>query len=169
MTAREEFTAEVTRSFRAVFRGIGHGVALEWLDLELTMAQVRALMTLSRAGPTTVSALGHLLGIQQPAASHAVDKLVRLGFAERYEDQEDRRRTLVRLTPRAEALADRLREGKRELIRGWLAALDDSQLAALAYALRPVVAVVGTDDAGVDHSAAPAPVGPAIPPEEPVR
>ena len=76
----------------------------EWLQLDLTLGQLRALFMLFQAGPTPIGQLGARLGLGRPAASLLVDALVRRGLAERFEDPTDRRRTLTRLSAEAQRL-----------------------------------------------------------------
>ncbi len=141
MQNREQTVDRVTEVWRDVFRAINFLNMPELLGLDLTMAQLKALLALARGGPMTVGALGQALGIQLPAASHAADSLVRLELARRYEDPEDRRRTFVQLTPRAQALIEEAREGRRGLFRGWLAELADDDLAALLRGLQAIADV----------------------------
>ncbi len=141
MQDREQTVDRITEVWRDVFRTINFLNMPELLGLDLTMAQLKALLALSRGKPMTVGALGQALGIQLPAASHAADSLVRLELARRYEDPEDRRRTFVQLTPRAQALIEEAREGRRGLFRGWLAELADDDLAALLRGLQAIASV----------------------------
>ncbi len=112
-----------------------------WLQLDLTMGQLKALVTVAEAGPLPVGRLGAALGIGKPAATLLVDALVRRGLVERSEDPEDRRRTLVRLSAQGGELMDELLRGRRDRLAGWLAQLDDDDLLALARGLRALVAV----------------------------
>ncbi len=73
----------------------------EWLHTNLTMAQVKALFALQQSEGVTVGGLADRLQTGLPAASIMADKLVQLGLLQRREDAQDRRRTLVELTPRA--------------------------------------------------------------------
>jgi DNA-binding MarR family transcriptional regulator len=138
---REQTVDGITQAWRDVFRAINFLNMPEWLGLDLTMAQLKALLALAGDEPMTVGALGQALGVQLPAASHAADSLVRLELARRYEDPEDRRRTFVQLTPRARALVEQLREGRRGLFHRWLAELADDDLAALLRGLQAIAAV----------------------------
>jgi len=142
MPDRAETIEQIVRAFHRIGHALYPAATLEWVDLELTMAQVKALFVLSQSGPMSVSELGQKLRVQPPAASHTADALVRLGMVERYEDREDRRRTLLRLSDEAEALVDRLRQGRREWVHRWLGELTDDELAELLRALRPLEAVV---------------------------
>src|SRR5207248_7448989 len=107
-----------------------------WLNLDLTMAQFKAACALSIDEPTTIGALGQRLGIGLPAASHIVERLVRLRLADRYDDPHDRRRAFVRLTSEGEALVSQLRAGSQERLRARLARLDDGDLAELGRLLQ---------------------------------
>ncbi len=141
MQNRKQTVDRITEAWRDVFRTLNFLNMPELLGLDLTMAQLKALLALSRGKPMTVGALGQALGIQLPAASHAADSLVRLELAQRYEDPEDRRRTFVQLTPRAQALIEEVREGRRGLFRGWLTELADDDLAALLRGLQAIAGV----------------------------
>jgi DNA-binding MarR family transcriptional regulator len=58
-----------------------------------------AMQAIGREG-ATASELGRRLGISKQAAGKTVDRLERLGYVERVDDQTDARRKVVRLTPR---------------------------------------------------------------------
>jgi DNA-binding MarR family transcriptional regulator len=113
MTSRDELIAQIAERLREVAQVMRDSTTQEWLQLDLSMAQLKALFVLAAAAPVTIGALAQALGIQLPAASHVADRLVQLGLAERYEDPADRRRTFVRLTAQASVLVERLRQGKR--------------------------------------------------------
>jgi len=149
MPSREQTIEQILECSRHLFRAVNSPTTPDWLGLDLTMAQLKALFALAGDEPTTVGALGQKLRIQLPAASHTTDSLVRLKLAERHEDSEDRRRTFVRLTPRGRALVEQLREGKREWLRGWVAELADDDLAALLRGLQAVVAVASRRESEV--------------------
>jgi len=78
-----------------------------------------------------VSEIAGLLGIGNAGASLLVDRLVRLGFAERTEDPVDRRRTIVRLSAEGADLVRELSHGGRRRLHRVLAALSPEDLAAL--------------------------------------
>jgi len=64
-----------------------------------------AMQAIGRSG-ATASDVGRRLGISKQAAGKTIDRLERLGYAERATDARDARRKLVRLTPRGiDALA----------------------------------------------------------------
>ncbi len=133
--SHEELVQDALQSQRAVLMALHTAGAPEWLHLDLTMAQLKALLSLSASGTATVGQLADSLCIGKPAASLLVDRLVHLGLVTRTEDSADRRRALTRLSPAGEELVTRLRQGGRGRMRAWLLALSDEDLAALAQGL----------------------------------
>ena len=110
-------------------------VSRGWMDHDLSMAQVRVMMFLSEHRPCAVSELAMGLGIGRPAASMLVDRVVHAGYATREEDQEDRRRAVVSLSPGGHSLIEKLREGEQDHFLALLERLDDNDLMALANGL----------------------------------
>jgi DNA-binding MarR family transcriptional regulator len=134
----------------AMVRVMHAGSTEEWLQLELTLAQVKALFVLhddsaqSRhvaPGLLTIGALAERLGVGVPTASHLVERLVQLGMVERREDETDRRRALVAPTPRATELVDRLRTLRIERMRRWLEKMDDQELRGCLTGLQGMLRV----------------------------
>jgi DNA-binding MarR family transcriptional regulator len=72
---------------------------------ELTQRQLTLLVTLYTAeGPHTVRGLAAGLAMSKPAVCRALDRLDRLGFARRKEDEADRRNVLVQRTVKGAVL-----------------------------------------------------------------
>jgi len=151
VTDREQTIERIMEAYGGVAQALTALTTPSWLELDLTMAQLKTLLVLAGNSPITVGRLGQMLRIQLPAASHAADNLVKLELAQRYEDPDDRRRTFVRLTPQGQALAAQLRQGRRELFYAWLAALADDDLAALLQGLRAVTAVIPASPEASPH------------------
>jgi DNA-binding MarR family transcriptional regulator len=116
----------------------------EWLQLELTLAQVKALFVLHLDAPPTIGALAERLGVGVPTASHLVERLVQLGMAERREDETDRRRAFVQPTARATELVERLQTLRIERMRRWLSRLTDDELEGVTVGLRGLIRVTQT-------------------------
>ena len=77
--------------------------------LDLTLTQIKVLHHLEQlARPLTVKEAAELVSLSLPAASRAVDDLVRRGFAERHEDLADRRMKRVSITDQGLAAIRRL-------------------------------------------------------------
>jgi DNA-binding MarR family transcriptional regulator len=107
-----------------------------WTALDLSIGQLRTLMLLAADGDTTISDVAARLEIGKPASSILVDRLVQLGFAQRTEDANDRRRTLVTPTEAGKELVTRLRQGNLDRYAVWLEALSPDDLAALRQGMQ---------------------------------
>src|SRR6478672_11288702 len=71
----------------------------------LNRTDLRALDLIGQAGTTSPTALAAALGMSTGATSTVLDRLEAAGYASREPDPDHRRRTLVRMTPLAEALS----------------------------------------------------------------
>ena len=110
-----------------------------WFLTGLTMAQLRALMTLSDSGHLTVGQLAERLGVGMPAASSIVDRLVEEGLADRHQDPDDRRRIVVHPTEKGSAAIDRMRQGPREVLEALTRRLSPEELGQVLVGLRALV------------------------------
>src|SRR5215467_654715 len=142
---REAIAAIVSAQQRVAHRMFQASIP-DWIQLDLTMGQLRTLMALAADAPMTVSQLADRLAISKPTASILIDRLVQAGDADRTEDQGDRRRTLVALTPAGVALVARLREGKSDRYERWLAAMRAEDLAALTKGMQALAAIAESGD-----------------------
>lgn len=130
---------------REISHALGRLQAPEWATLNLSMGQLKALMVLAASDGGNVSALATTLHVGKPTASILVDGLVQLGYAERTEDAEDRRRTLVTPTAAGAELASRLRQGGMGRMTSWLERLSPDDLTALTRGLRALAAIADAD------------------------
>ncbi len=71
----------------------------------LNRTDLRALDLIGQAGTTSPTALAAALGMSTGATSTVLDRLEAAGYARREPDPDHRRRTLVRMTPRAQQLS----------------------------------------------------------------
>lgn len=150
MTTHVSHNAEIHAALD-LQREIGHALGRvqlpEWATLNLSMGQLKALMVLAASDGGNVSALAKTLHVGKPTASILVDDLVQLGYAQRTEDTDDRRRTLVTPTAAGAELASRLRQGGMERMTSWLERLAPDDLTALARGLRALAAIADADTA----------------------
>jgi DNA-binding MarR family transcriptional regulator len=131
LTERQIVAHDCAVAAHRLMASLGRGDVSAWLDLDVTMAQFKALMTVAMRGPLSVGALARSLGIAEPSTSLLVDRLEDHGLARRGTDPDDRRRTLVTPTDEAMTLLDRLQQGRRERFVELIGALDDDDLSAL--------------------------------------
>jgi DNA-binding MarR family transcriptional regulator len=140
--SRPDLVNTVVKAYMDLFMTMQFNAVSHWLMLELTFAQARALFMLAARKELTVSQLAKLLDVGKPTASILIQQLVERKLVTRTEDEADRRHTIIRLSPKGEAIgAGRRREREKQWQR-WLDQLSDEELSALAHGLAAIVAVV---------------------------
>jgi DNA-binding MarR family transcriptional regulator len=95
-----------------------------WIQLNLSMPQLRTLFQIDYLGQTPMSRLAHSLGIGVSAATGLVDRLVDHGLVQRQHDQNDRRIVLVEATPSGRSLIIQLRSASAERLMEIMTRLD---------------------------------------------
>ena len=139
--SRRELTHELVEAQKEII-GLVHRETLEELvDVDLTMAQLRALAVIDRQPNCSIGMLSEQLGVKAPASSLIVDKLVLGGLAYRIRDAEDGRRVIVRPTSKGADLVRRVRDGRRSLIEGWVSQLSDADLVSLRKGMAALVGI----------------------------
>jgi DNA-binding MarR family transcriptional regulator len=104
------------------------------LELNLTMPQLKVLVTLERTGAAAGQELARQTGAALPTLTGIVDRLVSAGLVQRREDPHDRRVRLVELTPKGTATLRRLISDGEERERDLLRRLDLPGLRIVAQA-----------------------------------
>ena len=101
-----------------MLRVLGPAQARDWVDVDLTMSQLKMMFVLSSAmGPVDgtrglrVGEVARGLGVTLPTVTAVMDKLVERGLVRRDEDPLDRRQHVCRLTADGQALLHRLMAG----------------------------------------------------------
>jgi DNA-binding MarR family transcriptional regulator len=118
------------------------GAALQHLlQVDLSMAQMKALSVIDRQPSCSMGMLSEMLGVKAPAATLLVDRLVRAGLARRLRDAADGRRVMVEPTDRGREVLAQVREGGQALLEGWVGRLADADLAALRQGLEALASV----------------------------
>lgn len=88
---------------------------------QVTVPQFRVLVVLSNAhGPLRHRDLADALGVHSSTFTRTTDRLVAGGWVTRAENPDNRRETLVSLTPTGRALVDQVTEARRAEIRAIL-------------------------------------------------
>ena len=134
---REELERKAFAQFHQMMHRFKANCAPVWMSIDLTVPQLRTLFILAEGEPLVIGQIAQRLGIGLSTGGHLVDRLVQAGLAERTEDVEDRRRTLVRLTPAGEDLSTRLLSGIQQ-IPILIQQLSDSDLSALLQGLQAI-------------------------------
>ena len=132
------------RKMTADMGGAGSGA---WLELDLSMGQLKAMMALQARGPQSVGWLGRTLGIAEPSASLLVDKLAEKGLVVRGRDADDGRRTIVTPTAAGRDVVGRLQQARDERLVELLGGLEDEELRSLCQALQGLARVAAAEAA----------------------
>jgi DNA-binding MarR family transcriptional regulator len=138
---REELEREALAQYRTLMQRFKASSGGVWMEIDLTLPQLRTLLILAEEGPLVIGQIAQRLGVGLSTGGHLVDRLVQAGLAERTEDAEDRRRTLARLTPKGEELHARLLNHIQH-IQTLIQKLNGDDLAALLQGLRALNRVV---------------------------
>lgn len=94
----------------------------------LSLSQLKILKLLVSSGPGTIGDLAAFLGVSNPAASKAVDKLVRQGLLERTEAVSDRRSAAVTLSEAARRIMDGYEAARRRKLAVLFRDIPDADL-----------------------------------------
>jgi len=114
-----------------------------WLDLNLSIGQLKSLFFIDSEGTTNFRKLANALGVTPPDVTRIVDRLVEQGLVSRRENSEDRRMQLLQATKKGKALLARLRENKATHLHRILTHLSTAELTTVAQGLRSLVRAAG--------------------------
>jgi DNA-binding MarR family transcriptional regulator len=143
---RAGLMAEIIKLEPQMLRVLGPAQARDWVDVELTMSQLKMMFVLSSGmGPADgtsglrVGEVARGLGVTLPTVTAVMDKLVERGLVRRDEDPMDRRQHLCRLTTDGQTLLHRLMAGRRSFTNALLEHLDSEELAAFLRGMQVLI------------------------------
>ncbi len=94
----EKILNEIIESHRRLNHALRDYSPDVWMDLSLTIAQVKSLFFISNAGSTNIKKLATALKVTPSNLTGVIDRLVEQGLVSRSENPEDRRMTLLKST-----------------------------------------------------------------------
>ncbi len=106
-----------------------------WLELDLTIAQLKSLMFISHEGVTNSKTLAAALGVSPPNATGIVDRMVEQGLLSREYNPQNRRTQVLKVTEKGHGILNQLREGRTARFTSVLMLLNEEDLAVLARGL----------------------------------
>lgn len=137
--ADPDSTAAAVERVIVAYEAFMHGLmvthAPDMHEIDVTMAQARALYVVLAAGHLRMSELANALRVTSSTATGQVDRLVELGLLERLTDPADRRQVVVRTTPAAVERLEHLRELNTRRMRELLAGLTVADLRTVERAV----------------------------------
>jgi DNA-binding MarR family transcriptional regulator len=132
---KQDLITEIIKLQRKVDRARRQYEVDVWMDLQLTMAQLKSLFFIINQGSTNPGKLAAALGVTPTNVTGIIDRLEKQGLVSRTGDAQDRRVMLLRATSRGEDLVTKLRERRQSYLAGVLAKLSPDELATLARGL----------------------------------
>jgi len=131
--------SETISLFRDLLHALLRSSFPAWVNLQLTLPQLRTFFVIAHFHPSSVVNIAQQLGIGEPTASHLVDKLVLAGLVERSEDPRDRRRARIQLSQEGKYLIDRLL-GWEVFLGDWLLHIPQKDLSLIRDSLNVLIA-----------------------------
>lgn len=131
----EALTRDLNRFRRAMLREGLVGAIRAGEDLDLTMAQLGALLLLDAEGERTIGEMAAELGRSVSAASRLLDHLVKRGLVTRREDERDRRAKRLAITEAGHALVARIERRRAETQLAVMAHLPPAERALVLRAM----------------------------------
>lgn len=128
---KEQLIQSTLRLADKGFRDLFPFLPKEWLELDLTAGQLRALLLLYTNGPTRMSDISSSLGVSMATATGIIDRMVERGIVLRESDPNDRRIVRCRVSPEGEKLVSGLWRSWSERAKVMLRALDRPKLLAV--------------------------------------
>ena len=138
-----------------VWRCLHSGQAQAWLNVDLTMPQLKALVCVAQSGDAASGQIARGLGVSLSTVTGIVDRLSEQGLVTRREDPVDRRITRVQPTPAGRDLVTRLLRYREERLTSLLAGLSPDELATVERAFDYLARAA----ARLDEFSAVAPIG----------
>ncbi len=120
-------------------------------EQQVTPSQLVALRYLSLNESSLMSDVAEGLGISFPAATKTIDRLVRKGYASRFQDPRDRRVVRIRLTEEGKSLVSQIYRERARRFTAVLDQLDPAAREALHFGIE-VFITTAIDDAETAES-----------------
>ena len=102
-----------------------------WLELNLTIAQLKSLIFIRSEGMTNFKTLAAVMKVTPPDVTRVIDRLVEQGLVTREENPDNRRMQMLRVTDKGDTLLQGLRERGPHRMLGVLKLLSVEDLSAL--------------------------------------
>jgi len=122
-----------------VFKAARNQVPRDWYRLDLTMPQLKVLLSLFVDGPLPCSSLAEAVGVSLPTMNGVLERLKERGLIARRPDRHDRRRILNSLTARGHELIDGLWTSGQDWLSDLLERMHNADLETIEQALTIIV------------------------------
>jgi DNA-binding MarR family transcriptional regulator len=131
-----ELAAELLTLWHHLMKGQSHRMFAILDELDLSMSHVKALQVLADCGcELSVKEVSEEVGLSLPGGSRTIDALLRRGYLERREDEQDRRMKRIGITQAGRDVARRIVGARLEGLEQYTSALSPEQRSRLMSAL----------------------------------
>jgi DNA-binding MarR family transcriptional regulator len=135
MTEKSELIKEVFELYRQVNRTMRQQGPDAWMQLNLTILQVKSLFFITNHGSTNFKKLATALEVTPSNLTGVIERLVEQGLVSRKENPDDRRMLLLKATEKGESLVAELRERRLSYLNKALADLSSEELSLITRGL----------------------------------
>jgi DNA-binding MarR family transcriptional regulator len=139
---RAQLSAELIVSFERMRELTAKVHVPEFLTLDVTMQQAKALRLIQRTPGIGMSALAAGLGVGLSTVSGNVDRLAEMDLVVRHDDPVDRRQVAVTLTDRGKEVMDRFQDLGARMMHDLLESLTIDEMVGLRLGLGGLVRVL---------------------------
>jgi len=130
---------EIIELQRRINRDMRRRTLGAWMELNLTIPQLKSLFFVANQERTNFKKLACALGVTPSNVTGIVDRLVDQGLVRRQENPDDRRMLMLRVTDKGEAVITKLRERRASYMFGILTHLSLKELNSVVKGLGLVV------------------------------
>ena len=138
--------AEIVRLFRQMNRYMRRDSPDVWIDLTLTVPQLKSLFFIANEGTTNLRKLATALKVTPSNVTGIVDRLFQQGLVSRQENPEDRRVSLLKLTEHGEGIVENLRERRTSYLSRVVSRLHSNELSLLEKGFAAMVRVAQEEE-----------------------
>ncbi len=135
-TSAQDLASELLALWHHLMKGQSRTMFALLDELDLSMTHIKTLQVLSDCGcELSVKEVSEELGLSLPGGSRTVDALLRRGYLERREDDQDRRMKRIGVTDSGRDVARRIIEARLEGLEQFTSSLIPEQRTRLMAAL----------------------------------
>jgi DNA-binding MarR family transcriptional regulator len=138
--------SELYRLLDSLFHHLRSRVSEEWMDVDLTMPQVRLLFALHRNGASRMSVIASLLDISLPNSTGLVDRLVEKNLVVRKTGTDDRRSVSCELSSAGQELVESLLYSRKSWWDSRLRELDEKEIQEALKGLSALITAIKRAD-----------------------
>ena len=136
---QEELIERILQLGEKAFRELIPILPTEWLQLDLTMSQLKVVLLLFMTSSVRMSDIASALGVSLATATGVVDRLVERDIVLRESQPEDRRVVLCRLSEKGQKMIGGLWQLARDRAKELLEVAASSQLQLITEALEALL------------------------------